>query len=66
MSVSNIQTNSKAMTLLWIQRIFYSTLTTDLLDGVGEVILLSYFPFSSSVASICIARSSELAEKTLG
>lgn len=50
------------MTLLWIQGISYSRLTTDPLDGVGEVIL----PISSSLAPVCIARSLELAEKILG
>lgn len=37
-----IQTNSKDNTLLWIQRTSHSRLTTDLMDGVGEVILPSY------------------------
>lgn len=61
-----IQTNSKDNTLLWIQWTYHSRLTTDLMEGVGEVILPSYVPFSSSVASICTATSSELAEKTSG
>lgn len=54
-----MQTNSRDMTLLWIQGISCSSM--GLLDGVGEVIL----PFTS-LAPICIARSLELAEKTQG